>query len=248
MVNGEKRQVVFQFEIDASCRIPIDRLERQALYELFVKPTIEARDPEALLTEIEKLADLNDINYRRARAYYQLMTRTKPEPVDLATLPESVRQVPLSHVKWESAKVGWSEVTRDAVPVEDKDGKRNDWPLESGAQFHETGLYAHALSRYVYRLDGNWKRLTSGYGLQNINKGSVVFVVKCDGEEKFRSQLVEDWVEGWIDIDLTGVKKLELIVEDGDNGGWGDCGIWFSPILTRKPVEEEPSGTENPEE
>jgi hypothetical protein len=233
MVNGDKRQVEFQFEIDESCRIPIDGLKRQALYELCVKPPIVERDPKALLAEIEKLSDLNDINYRRARAYYQLMTRTKPEPVELAALPESVRQVPLSYVKWVSAEVGWSEVTRDAVPVEDDEGKRNDWPLESGVQFHETGLYAHALSSFVYNLEGNWKRLTSGYGLQNINKGSVVFVIKCDGEERFRSELVEDWVEGWVDIDLTGVKQLELIVEDGGNGGWGDCGIWFSPILTR---------------
>ncbi len=233
MVNGDSYTLGYEFEIGPSLDIPIAQLERRTLYELHAKPAIEVRDPKALLAAIDKLAGLNDINYRRARAYYQLMTRTKPEPVELGALADSVRQVPLSSVKWESAEVGWSEVTRDAVPVEDEEGNRNDWPLESGAQFHETGLYAHAVSSYVYNLDGNWKRFTSGCGLQNINKGSVVFVVKCDGEERFRSKLVEDWVEGRVDVDLTGVEQIELIVEDGGNGRWADCGLWFSPILTR---------------
>ena len=230
MVNGEKRQLEFQFEIDESLAIPIEGLKRQVLYELYVKPAIEARDIEALQAGIERLAGLNDIHYRRARAYYRMMTRTAPVPKALSALSDSVLQVPLSSVEWASATVGWEKPKRDSLP--------NGTPLESGAQFHETGLYAHANSSFVYNLDGTWKRFTSGYGLLNRCRGSVVFVVKCDGEERFRSALVDHWVEGWVDVDLTGVDQLELIVEDGDNGGWGDCGLWFSPILTRSQEKE----------
>jgi hypothetical protein len=233
MVNGDHRQISYTFEVSPSLGIPVADLNRQTLYELYADPAIEARDPDALLAAIGKLAGLNDTYYRRARAYYALMTRTMPEPKELAEFPASVLQVPLSSVKWESATVGWAEPTRDSIPVEDEEGKRNDWPLESGAQFHESGLYAHADSSYVYKLDGNWERFTSGYGLQNNNKGSVVFVVKCDGFERFRSKLVTNWVEGHVDVDLSGVQKLELIVEDGEDGRWGDCGVWFSPVLTR---------------
>jgi hypothetical protein len=108
-----------------------------------------------------------------------------------------------------------------------------DDPLESGQQLHDTGIYAHANSRYVYRVGGKWKKFASAYGLQNFNDGAVVFVVKCDGQEKFRSALMKEWTEERVEVDLTGVNTLELIVEDGGNGKWGDCGIWFSPKLTR---------------
>jgi hypothetical protein len=153
------------------------------------------------------------------------MTRKETEQQELSALGDDVREVPLSSVKWASATVGWEKPTCDYVP--------DNMPLESGEQFHEMGLYAHANSSYVYDLGGKWKQFTSGYGLQNLNEGSVVFVVKCDGKEKFRSELIEDWVEGRVEVDLTGVDQLELIVEDGGNGKWADCGIWFSPMLTR---------------
>ncbi|MBN1917707.1 MAG: NPCBM/NEW2 domain-containing protein [Verrucomicrobia bacterium] len=233
MVNGDHRQLGYGFEIGPSLEIPIAELNRQTLYELYAKPAITARDTGALLTAIEKLAGVYDIYYRRARAYYDQLTRPRPEPKRLADLPDSVSQVPLSSVSWESATVGWEAPTRDGIPASDEEGQSISWPLESGMRFHESGLYAHANSSYVFKLDGNWTRFSSGYGLQNNNKGSVVFVVKCDGFECFRSELIEDWVERHIDIDLTGVGELELIVEDGDNGGWGDCGVWFSPMLTR---------------
>ena len=88
-------------------------------------------------------------------------------------------------------------------------------PLESGVRFYETGLYAHAASSYVFDLDGKWKQFTSAYGLENLCQGSVVFIVNCDGEERFRSDLVEDWTEGHVDIDVSGVKRLELVITEG---------------------------------
>jgi hypothetical protein len=45
--------------------------------------------------------------------------------------------------------------------------------------------------------------------------------------------MMDDWAEGRVEIDVSGVKQLELIVTDGGNGKWADCGLWFSPMLTR---------------
>jgi hypothetical protein len=225
MVNGDKDELDYSFTLDPSLKIPVEKLKRQTLYELDAGPAIDAQDPKALLAAIEKLSDFNDVYYRRAQACYRLMTRKETEPRDLSTLGDGVREVPLSSVKWKSASVGWEEPARDHVP--------EHTPLESGEQFHETGLYAHAISSYVYDLDGKWKQFTSAYGLQNLIEGSVVFVVKCDGQEKFRSGLIKDWVEGLVNVDLTGVNQLELIVENGGDGEWGDCGVWFSPTLRR---------------
>jgi len=225
MVNGDKRDLGYRFTLDESLAIPAKALKRQTLYELYAGPAIDARDADALLAAIGKLKGVDDVYYRRAMAYHRVMTREPIEPKDLNALEATVREVPLSSVKWASAEVGWAEPKYDHID--------DITPLESGEQFHDRGIYAHADSSYIYNLDGKWKKFTSGYGLQNQVEGSVVFVVKCDGEEKVRSKLVEDWAEGHVDIDVTGVKQLELIVTDGGNGKWADCGLWFSPTLSR---------------
>jgi len=233
LIDSSMHQLTYHFDLDESLTVPAEKLKRQTLYEFYAKPAIEARDPDAMLIAIDKLKDVDDVHSRRAKAYYGVMTRTPSVPRDLSAISDAVGQVQLSQVKWESADVGWDEPTRHAVPVRDEDDNRKDMPLESGARFYETGLYAHAPSSYVFDLDGTWKRFTSAYGLENLCQGSVVFVVNCDSEERFRSDLVEDWTEGHVDIDVTGVKQLELVVTDGGNGKQGDCAIWFSPMLSR---------------
>jgi len=233
LVNGDKRELRYQFTLGPSLEIPVQTLKRPTLYELYAKPAIATWDRDALLAAIDKLDDFNDIHYRRAKAYYRVMTAEEAEPVELSAIADDVREVPLSTVTWASASVGWEYPARDHVPVTEQDGRKWGMPLESGELIHERGLWAHADSSYVYKLDGRWKRFTSGYGLKNRAEGSVVFVVKCDGTERFRSALIEDWVECLVDIDLTDVSTLELIVEDGGNGKTCDNSIWFSPMLSR---------------
>jgi hypothetical protein len=61
----------------------------------------------------------------------------------------------------------------------------------------------------------------------------VVFVVRGDGRELFRSKrLGPDQLERF-DLDMTGVRSLELEVEDGGDGNTSDWGTWFEPELTR---------------
>ncbi len=98
----------------------------------------------------------------------------------------------------------------------------------------ETGLVAHAVSSVRYRLAGKCKEFRASYGLPY---GSVArFVVRCDGEEKFRSGRV--WATGGtrrhgidkpIHLDVAGVDILELVTYGDNNGqtagsfaGWGD--------------------------
>ncbi len=224
-VNGTYRQLRFLFTLNHTLKLPVEKLTRQTIYEFHAKPVIEAKDPDGLLAAIDKLKDFNDVYYRRAKGYYRVMTSKPTAPVELTTLGDEVREVALSSVKWASAEVGWDRPKYDRIDA--------ITPLESGEQFHEKGIYAHADSRYVYNLDGKWKTFTSGYGLQNLHEGSVVFIVNCDGEERFHSRMMDDWAEGRVEIDVSGVNQLELIVTDGGNGKWADGGIWFSPMLTR---------------
>ena len=67
--------------------------------------------------------------------------------------------------------------------------------------------------------------LPQAYGLQDGHPGSVVFVVRGDDKELFRSPLVKDRVLRKLDVDVRGVKLLELSVEDGGDGNHGDWGV-----------------------
>jgi hypothetical protein len=80
-------------------------------------------------------------------------------------------------------------------------------------------------------LDRKWARFRSAYGLQDGHPGSVVFVVRGDGKELFRSPLVKDQTLRKLDVDVRGVNLLELSVEDGGDGNNGDWGVWIWPKL-----------------
>jgi hypothetical protein len=139
-------------------------------------------------------------------------------------LPSS-RLMDLSLAAYVSAETGWGAPRRGYVP--------EDVFIEVGGEFFESGLYAHAPSLYQFNLGGHWKTFTSGYGLQDGRPGSVVFVVRGDGEERYRSELVRDHQLRRLEVDVTEIKELELIVEDGGNGNNSDWGLWIEPRLER---------------
>ena len=100
-----------------------------------------------------------------------------------------------------------------------------------GGQFFERGLFAHAPARHELELGGKWARFRSGYGLQDGHSGSVVFVVRGDGSELFRSAPVKDRTLRRLDVDVRDVRLLEMVVEDGGDGNKSDWGVWILPEL-----------------
>ncbi len=137
--------------------------------------------------------------------------------------------IAVADLKMESAQVGWGEPLRNRVLVEEEGTSL----LEVGGTFYESGLYAHAPARYVLRLDGKWKRFTTRYGVQDGHDGSVVFVVKGDGKELFRSRVVRDHTVREQTVEVAKVTLLELLVEDAGDGASGDWGVWLDPQLRR---------------
>jgi hypothetical protein len=105
--------------------------------------------------------------------------------------------------------------------------------LEVDGQFFEKGLYAHAPACHTLDLAKGWKRLQSRFGVQDGHPGSVVFVVKGDGKELFRSALIKANLVQSLDTDITGISKLELLTENGNDGTNGDWGVWLEPTLQR---------------
>ena len=137
--------------------------------------------------------------------------------------------IALTDLKFTEQTVGWLRPMRDQVPVEAARGCF----LEVGGEFSERGLYAHAPARHVVEVDKAWKRLTAGYGLQTGHPGSVLFVVRGDDRELFRSDTVSDTKLRKLDVDISQVTRLELIVENAGDGNGGDWGVWLDPRLTR---------------
>jgi len=137
----------------------------------------------------------------------------------LVRAPESVKEVNLTDGMWSKAKTGWS-----------KPGIRS---LASGRREYNKAIWAHAPSSYVYAVNKKWKTLEATAGLIKPTNGSVVFVVRGDGQELYRSDRVTDLQELTIQVDISQVNDLELTVEDGGNGNSSDNASWFATRLKR---------------
>ncbi len=181
----------------------------------------------AVAAELERGAEGDGEVSRQTRHFrWLLQPRSFRSPT---AVPPEERQVHVSDLEFAAASVGWARPLRDRVHVEN----HSTCFLQVGGVFHERGLYAHAPSRYVLDLRGRWTKFTSGYGLQDGHDGSVVFVVKADGRELFRSARVVQHDERQLALETTGVERLELMVEDGGDGPANDWGVWLEPTLHR---------------
>ena len=143
------------------------------------------------------------------------------------------KEVYLSDLQWISAQVGWGKPTRDRYYYDEH--VHNVLFLELGGEFYEKGLYAHAPSRYVFDIGTRFKCFTATVGLQDgtPQSGTAVFVVKGDGRELFRSELLKRPKTVAIDLSIDGVKNLELLVESGKQGNAYCWSLWGAPKISR---------------
>jgi hypothetical protein len=180
-----------------------------------------------LLNRIEKEASVLPDLSRKARHLRSLLEpRTLIHP---AAVPPSQKEVAVSDLEFSAASVGWGRPLRDQVWVEGG----NPCFLEVGGRFFERGLYAHAPSSYGVAVGQKWKRLAAQYGLQDGHAGSVIFVVRGDGRELFRSERITNHNVQRLELDIGKVANLELAVEDAGDSSHSDWGVWLDPTLER---------------
>jgi len=147
--------------------------------------------------------------------------------VAAADASPDTKVLPLSAATPAEAKVGWLRPAFDHLP-------RREALLVAAGRVFERGIYAHAASIHRYDIGGRWERLRGSCGLPTQRGGSVVFVVRADGRELFRSKrLGPDQLERF-DLDVAGVRTLSLETEDGGDGNNSDWGTWFEPELSRR--------------
>ncbi|MGC4013174.1 MAG: NPCBM/NEW2 domain-containing protein [Luteolibacter sp.] len=131
----------------------------------------------------------------------------------------------LGSARWSSAKTGYGPPQGGLLPDA-------PWLFISGGRLFGGGLYAHASSTYTYDLGGKWKTLTGSCGLIDGKDGKVGFTITGDGKELFKAAKVGPGKVMDYKIDVTGVKELQLVTDDGGDGIRSDWGAWLAPVLT----------------
>ncbi|GAA5123524.1 NPCBM/NEW2 domain-containing protein [Luteolibacter yonseiensis] len=152
-------------------------------------------------------------------------------PADLSSAKED--HAWLSDAAWTKAEVGWGMPTRNAFW---SDGRfRMGTFLTLKQKPYEKGLYAHAPSHYGFAVDQKWKTFTATVGLRDGAQavGSAVFVVRGDGKELYRSELLRAGENADVSVDVSGVKNLELLTEGGNGNTSNAWSIWVDPKVTR---------------
>jgi alpha-galactosidase len=137
------------------------------------------------------------------------------------------------------------------VPSKNKslDGK----PMTIAGQVFERGFGTHAVSSLIVVLDGKVNSFSAQVGLDDEVKGqrpAVEFILNGDGKQLWSSGIMRlgDAAKN-CHVDLTGVKKLELLVEDGGNGNYYDHANWanakfetngLTTLKTFNPIPNDP--------
>ncbi|MDF1849357.1 MAG: NPCBM/NEW2 domain-containing protein [Verrucomicrobiales bacterium] len=125
-----------------------------------------------------------------------------------------------------SAAVGWGQPLLDRA-------LRPAFLLTSGGEVFSRGVYAHAPSTYQWELGGKWKRLQGHAGMAEGRSGSVVFSIHGDGKQLWKSKTIKGGAPVAFDVNLTGVQRLKLQVDDAGDGNGSDWGLWLGPTLSR---------------
>ena len=110
-------------------------------------------------------------------------------------------------------------------------------PLHIGQQTFKKGLGAHANGEVVLELLKPSKRFVAYVGIDNNPdtqgaKGSVRFIVRANGAERFRSPICRGGEEPVkVEVDLAGASSLELVAEDAGDGHSYDQADWAEASL-----------------
>lgn len=133
--------------------------------------------------------------------------------------------VVLSHHDWISATSGWMSPTVDRSV--------GGWtPISMLGQEYPTGLGVASPSTVRYYLGDRCTRLTTSVGIDDAVRnvgpegGTSTFQVIGDGRVLFDSGVLGRDDVRQADIDLSGVRVLDLVVGDGGDGGYNDRANW----------------------
>lgn len=153
---------------------------------------------------------------------------TASESVDIRVPapPAPTETVYVSDLEFSFASNGFGPVERDLAngQLPAGDGPR----LTLGGNTYDKGLGVHATSQVSVNLGGQCDRFTAVVGVDAAvgSAGSVAFVVRGDGEQLFASGRMTGGGTAQVDVDVTGVQRLDLVVDNGGDNQASDHADW----------------------
>jgi hypothetical protein len=216
------------------CPLPHPALKTtrmEALEPLIMKVLQEQVEPaRKALVKLEQ-SGCSDLENNVARKLVAAL-ENQPKPGPAEVQPE-LNQLPLADARPELAQTGWLKPAANRIPL----NEQIQSPLLDSGKIYATGLFAHSPSRYVYDLGAKWKTLRGEAGLHTAFQPyafGVVFVIKADGKEVWRSSVIRQTAKATYELDVTGAKTLELIVEQAADRNGGNWALWLDPTLLRE--------------
>ncbi len=141
--------------------------------------------------------------------------------------------VSLTKLTPHTSQQGYGTRTTD-MPV-NAAGKSKNWDrLSVQYSFYRKGIGTHANSFIVYDVNGRFTRFSSDVGIDTEagSRGSVIFKIYGDDRLLHETDIVKRYeYPRHIDVNITGIKKLALIVEDAGDGTTDDHADWLNPQL-----------------
>ena len=229
-VNGAISERRIGFTIDPDGGVDLTQWQlRQALEP--IGSAVAVNDPNAAriaLQNLEASRESETVKSIGRKLVGTLDRSAKPTPAEVST---TITNLALGEAQPESAKVGWLQPAENRIPANNQVPS----PLLDSGKVYATGLYAHAPSSYVFNLGGKWKELIGEAALHTFHQpyGSVIFIIKTDGHEVFRSAVIQKAKKANFKISVAGVKWLELVVDPSTDGNQNDWGLWLAPTLSR---------------
>ncbi len=138
----------------------------------------------------------------------------------------------ISDLSFASSTNGWGPVERNRSNGELRTSDGTTLSLH-GVRYAK-GLGMHSTGQVTFNLAAKYNRFASDIGLDDevAGLGSVRFEVWGDGVKLFDSGLITGTSPtAKIDLDVTGIKQLQLVVNDGGNGNAYDHADWADARL-----------------
>jgi len=107
-------------------------------------------------------------------------------------------------------------------------------PMTIASRRFSRGLGTHADSRIVYDVGGRYRRFQSWVGADGASNATITFELWADGQKRWESGLMNKRNAAKLaDLDISGVKTLELVVGHGGDNITSDHANWADAKLLR---------------
>lgn len=157
------------------------------------------------------------------------------EPIEMASLPTAAVVIdrPVDRIDGVYLDSLEPVLVRQGYGTLQKNRSVWEKPMTIGGKHYLRGLGTHAPSRIVYNLEGKYRRFQAWAGADAATAPTITFEVRLDGVRKWGTGLMtRDKPAARVDLDVTGVKTLELVVGDAGNNG-ADHADWADAMLLR---------------